>query len=1063
MPYTYREWLRFPSPITSERTRTQPLKRGVPKWWAIPTKAAFGSMQPSKIGNNNCTALYLWNIRTPFWVKFPCNAAVEDPLVICEYGRNNHSGANVTVTLQREKLECPDGWFYINKTKRGRKDRGSPLCLTFLSFHMSMKTFSLTNNVSVADEIRLATKRNISRVQNFKYIKLYFPLVYGREDMFGIWMRKRSSAKLEKEEMCFHPVNTKAITWYHSKPEPLCKAYLPMRRNIVVLEEIPEREGNSACFPGHFHCADGTCILNIYQCDGETQCADASDETGCQICQMSHSNDLPSSKFCQRDCMKPDCTCSWYHFHCLVGGCVVWSKVCDYKLDCLDGSDEYFCHLRYDPRGRFMRKSSHKEYLYHGVFLCDQSNAIPVEMVNDLVPDCRHNQHDEYLHDVTHFQADFVRRASEKCWSSNLSSCGEGSFHCFPLSALCIYQKDANDDIKYCRTGAHLLNCQTFECPRHFKCPLSYCIPLHVVCNGIFDCPNGEEETNCDTSTCKGLFKCMGDNACLHPYNIMDGLVHCPRGMDDEQDYQTASCPDSCVCKGYLVDCSQTAISVLPLFPYSLKFLNISQTNLILNSSSFRNLNYLLVLDLSKNKLQTLPHHLTKNLTNLIFLYLQDNSFIQIKGDCFRGLQNLRYIYIKGNPTRRFDVESFEDLKELRNLDLSNLSLEALLPNTFRSLSKCMILNLSDNALNFLDRYIFLGLSRLLILDLKGNPINRVHPDVFSSLSEQTLLQLHSAKFCCLLNVSAVCTSDTNIPNFTVVSSCYNFLPSSALRTTLWILTPITFVSNIVSFLWRISHTTSQFLQILYMGQNLSDSLNAVALFCILYIETASGGTFAAEYESQLTENFPCILASLLGLMSYQMSLVFSILLSSYRCLGIRFPFRLKDLQSIKGVSFFVAICFLITALLPCLLDKCHGFCTPLHAYHHCTFLIPPHNTGMSASYICFAVTNFLLTTLFVGVNTASIEKLVKRNSEIPNRNERKTNAAIGRILISMACTCVGQLALYSLIVLIAISRSTTQITVGTIWIVAAIPSLLNPIIYTYMSSDFIASIGKQL
>ncbi|KAL4221447.1 hypothetical protein ACF0H5_019704 [Mactra antiquata] len=62
----------------------------------------------------------------------------------------------------------------------------------------------------------------------------------------------------------------------------------------------------------------------------------------------------------------------------------------------------------------------------------------------------------------------------------------------------CIYKTDSAGYILGCRSGFHLQDCAEFVCPpATVKCPGSYCIPLHYVCDGINQCPNGEDETGC--------------------------------------------------------------------------------------------------------------------------------------------------------------------------------------------------------------------------------------------------------------------------------------------------------------------------------------------------------------------------------------------------------------------------------------------------------------------------------------------------------------------------------------------------------------------------------------
>ncbi|XP_063174253.1 very low-density lipoprotein receptor-like [Candoia aspera] len=82
-----------------------------------------------------------------------------------------------------------------------------------------------------------------------------------------------------------------------------------------------------SCGRNHFTCAvsafgECTCIPAQWQCDGDNDCGDHSDEDGCM---------LP--------------TCSSLDFHCDNGKCIRRSWVCDGDNDCEDDSDEQDCRM----------------------------------------------------------------------------------------------------------------------------------------------------------------------------------------------------------------------------------------------------------------------------------------------------------------------------------------------------------------------------------------------------------------------------------------------------------------------------------------------------------------------------------------------------------------------------------------------------------------------------------------------------------------------------------------------------------------------------------------------
>ncbi len=116
-----------------------------------------------------------------------------------------------------------------------------------------------------------------------------------------------------------------------------------------------------------------------------------------------------------------------------------------------------------------------------------------------------------------------------------------------------------------CRNSGHLSNCQHHACPSHFKCPHSYCIPVHNVCDGKQDCPNGEEERYCFPISCPGFLLCRHDKVWVHHYDIWAGHVKCRKSLGDKALQDVAKCPGSCSCSGYALRCTSGKHFVLPL------------------------------------------------------------------------------------------------------------------------------------------------------------------------------------------------------------------------------------------------------------------------------------------------------------------------------------------------------------------------------------------------------------------------------------------------------------------------------------------------------------------
>ena len=89
-----------------------------------------------------------------------------------------------------------------------------------------------------------------------------------------------------------------------------------------------------------------------------------------------------------------------------------------------------------------------------------------------------------------------------------------------------------------CRNGGHLQSCKNFECNMKFKCAESYCIPWTYVCDGKWDCPEGDDELEnpaCGRNVnCIHMYRCRKtNNTCLHIGNVCDGINNCP--LEDDK------------------------------------------------------------------------------------------------------------------------------------------------------------------------------------------------------------------------------------------------------------------------------------------------------------------------------------------------------------------------------------------------------------------------------------------------------------------------------------------------------------------------------------------------
>ncbi|XP_053453877.1 low-density lipoprotein receptor-related protein 2 [Nycticebus coucang] len=254
------------------------------------------------------------------------------------------------------------------------------------------------------------------------------------------------------------------------------------------------------CQPSQFTCPNHRCIDLSFVCDGDKDCADGSDEVGCVL-----------------NCTASQFKCANEH------KCIPITNHCDGVFDCSDNSDEAGCPTR--PPGM----------CHSNEFQCQEDGiCIPKTWECDGHPDCLSGS-DEHHGCVP-----------KTCHSSHFR-CDNGN--CISRDWLCDEDNDCGDmsDEKNCPT-------QPFQCPRGmWQCPgYNFCVKLESVCDNVFDCPNGTDESPlCNEDLCSHF-----NGGCTHRC-IQDSFgarCLCPPGYLLANDSKTCEDINECDTPGF---CSQ--------------------------------------------------------------------------------------------------------------------------------------------------------------------------------------------------------------------------------------------------------------------------------------------------------------------------------------------------------------------------------------------------------------------------------------------------------------------------------------------------------------------------
>ena len=488
----------------------------------------------------------------------------------------------------------------------------------------------------------------------------------------------------------------------------------------------------------------------------------------------------PDSFHCATKCQLNTCKCSPLRFQCSTIGCIPYDYVCNGKPDCNDSSDE-FCNsdktelavsqkLEIAKFDNFYNLNRFKRCLG---FKCHSSVCINIELVNDLIPDCAEAEDEPHGLNIKYHGSAY------HCKSSGAIPCAPHHSKCFEIHQLCVYDHDEQGNIAYCRDGAHLFNCELITCTNAYKCPNSFCLPLRKVCDGIPDCPAGEDEINCENNVCPSYLKCTTVEFCLHPSEVCDGFPQCPNG-DDEMMCDIRICPTECHCLGRSAICRGDSLSYVPvILTEKMVYLSVGFTQM--NVPNFVNLTYLAelrILDLSHSLIFDICSSFRSRYNfykSLLVIDMKYNNIRYLTEKCFAELGSLVSINLKGNPLEGIVDDAFKDVV-LHSLTLSYTKMHVL------------------------SRYWLLGFSKLRTLDIRGVSLSYISISSNKVLDTLDSVRTDDRRLLCILQNSHVAD------NRSVQIKCPRILPHTSIGPILLFKGTSMLLFNVISALVNAKH-----------------------------------------------------------------------------------------------------------------------------------------------------------------------------------------------------------------------------------------------------------------
>ena len=569
---------------------------------------------------------------------------------------------------------------------------------------------------------------------------------------------------------------------------------LPEPVHVLCTKSIPAEEVMYNMISTYTCSTTGVIISASFHCDGIIQCEDGDDEINCTSHNVLTTDCSPFSLQMHKDtnCLK----CPEFYTACGNGNCVPQDALCNGISDCEDGWDEQIC-----------------------IFIRFQLSFDTTPKRNPVFNKCDDNS----LYDADYY---------------------------------CIFELDERNNILHCSDGSHMpFECETFSCPQAFKCLLSYCIPVRQVCDGVSDCPAGEDEVNCDRLQCTGLFQCRQSSTCLPPWDICDGTVHCKDFLDDE--IYCAPCPYGMLCHGNAAVCQHSIDDDLPMITVrSQSWVKVVHCH---------HKRYLRVL--SDIKWHTLT-----------YLNVQHSEISHLDFD--QLCPNMKALSYLNAAFNRIVLIRSQLVIPLKIINLSNNMIPILWTFGLRQFPDLVTLVIHHNEISVIQRWAFFGLKSLASVDITHNPL-AIHE--VSDLPQGSLLLEHFQSdilaVCCLLPHVPHCA-----PRSSLFSSCENLLHLTVHRMLITGQAIFTLIANSAVFIFKHKLNKQEKSQMIQLAA--SNLLMSVYLMLMAGVDVYYRDRFASIAVSWNYLSL-CKVAASASLIAAEVSLSLLLLISIFRAYSV--------------------------------------------------------------------------------------------------------------------------------------------------------------------------------
>eukprot|EP00057_Strongylocentrotus_purpuratus_P016596 XP_011671070.1 PREDICTED: G-protein coupled receptor GRL101-like [Strongylocentrotus purpuratus] len=337
-----------------------------------------------------------------------------------------------------------------------------------------------------------------------------------------------------------------------------------------------------------------------------------------------------------------------------------------------------------------------------------------------------------------------------------------------------------------------LLDCSTNYVEYPYRChDTDICLLDKLRCDGWYDCPQRDDEENCEIIKCPDGYVC-GEA----PFNDFPP----PTNFCEERDWQPFWVNATKAWNKDNIDNTANKAVILYLASCELTYLP---------PGVFDGLFRLYIIELENNRLTVLGEGLFRNLYYLGVLTLTSNHVTRFEDGCFQDLQNLFAINLKNNSITDFRPGTFKDIgNSFTRLILKGNQLTSINASLFYGIEQELLrANLGESLIEYIAPGTFKNLSKvtgLVITSLSPKPIP-LYPEIFEGLDSLSAVYVYDSRFCCLAPASVNCVNER--PTHPLFTCRKTFLQNFTIKIFMWILGISALLGNTFVLVFRLRST----------------------------------------------------------------------------------------------------------------------------------------------------------------------------------------------------------------------------------------------------------------